>query len=178
MAPGFDLTDPDAYTKPFNLTPSYHRQPYPFISPENPQNSQEGKIVIVVGAGDGIGAAAAKVWARAGAEGIVLVARRENTLQKVREEITELKNKNKVLVISADITNGEDVRGVFSKVQNEFGRAADVVLQIAGYSAENETIAETDPAEWWKSFVSEVATLQRRAKLTDYRTSTSRALMR
>ena len=81
----------------------------------------------------------------------------------------DLKYTTKVLVMPADITISGDVRGVFSNVQKEFGRSADVVLQIAGYSAENETIAETKTAEWWKTFVGPVATLQRYAKLTDRR---------
>nr|POF17845.1 short chain dehydrogenase andi [Quercus suber] len=152
MIEGFDLNDPDTYTKPFNVTPTYHRDPYPFISPESSRNSQEGRIILVVGAGDGIGAAAAKVWARSGAEGIALVARRKETLDQVEIEIKTITSKCKVLVVPADITNGDDVRAVFSKIRYTYGRSADVVLQVAGLSAENETIGETDPDEWWKSY--------------------------
>ena len=48
--------DPDMYTKPFLLTKTCHRSPYPAISPELAQNSQKGKIVIITGGGSGIGA--------------------------------------------------------------------------------------------------------------------------
>lgn len=160
MAPGlgWDVSDPDAFTKPFNITPKYHRNLYPFISPENPQNAQQEKIIVIIGGGDGIGAAAAKVWARAGAEGIVLVARRAETLQAVAREIeNDTGGSNKavrVVVAPADVTDGEAVRGVFNKVRDTFGRAADVMLNVAGYSAEDERIGDTGVDEWWRTWVS------------------------
>jgi hypothetical protein len=47
--------DPEQFTKPFLLTQAYHRDPYPAISPENPSNKQDGKIIIITGASSGIG---------------------------------------------------------------------------------------------------------------------------
>ncbi|KAK8119793.1 NAD(P)-binding protein [Apiospora kogelbergensis] len=152
MAPGWDMSDPDVFTKPFQVTPTCHRDIYPFLSPENPQNAQQGKIVVVIGGGDGIGAAAAKVWARAGAEGVVLVARRVETLEKVASEIQAENGEVQVVVAPADVTDGRAVQGVFDKVHSAFGRAADVMLNVAGYSAENEMIGDTDVEDWWKSW--------------------------
>ncbi|ORY59302.1 uncharacterized protein BCR38DRAFT_351965 [Pseudomassariella vexata] len=146
------MSDPDVFTKPFNLTPKFHRDLYPFISPENPQNSQEGKIVVVIGGGDGIGAAAAQVWARAGAQGVVLVARRAETLQKVGSEIKAANPKVEVVIAPTDITNGDAVKEMFGKVNSAFGRPADVMLNVAGYSAENEMVGDTGVEEWWKSW--------------------------
>lgn len=177
MSPGFDHSDPDAYTKTFNLVPKYYRDPYPFILPESPGNSQVGQIIIIIGGGDGIGTTAAKFWARAGAEDIVLVARRKDTLQKVHDEIKDLISTVKVLIIPADITNVAEVRDVFPNILKTFGRSADVLLQVAGYSAENEMIGETEPEEWWKSFVREAALAQWDVKLIDRRTLISEALM-
>ena len=50
-------TDPTlAYTMPFQLTKKLHRSVYPYISSENPENSQTGKIIVITGGGTGIGA--------------------------------------------------------------------------------------------------------------------------
>jgi hypothetical protein len=38
--------DADAYTRPFSLTKTVRRDPYPAILPSNPSNSQEGKIIV------------------------------------------------------------------------------------------------------------------------------------
>ena len=55
MAEAFDK---DLYTSPFQLTKTTRRDPYEAISPELPANSQQGKIIVITGAGTGIGA----VW--------------------------------------------------------------------------------------------------------------------
>lgn len=47
--------DVDAYTKPFQLTKSMHRNIYPAIDPANPALKATGKVVIITGAGAGIG---------------------------------------------------------------------------------------------------------------------------
>ena len=44
------------FTMPFQLTKKVYRSVYPYISVENPINSQEGKIIVITGGGTGIGA--------------------------------------------------------------------------------------------------------------------------
>lgn len=51
-----ELIDPDAYTTPFSITKSVHRDPYWAIDFKNPANDQSGKIIIITGASAGIGA--------------------------------------------------------------------------------------------------------------------------
>lgn len=48
--------DPDAYTTPFAITKSIHRDPYWAIDSKNPANNQSGKIIIITGASAGLGA--------------------------------------------------------------------------------------------------------------------------
>jgi len=48
--------DPHKFTRPFQLTKTIHRGPYPAISPYNPANSKKGQIIVITGGGTGIGA--------------------------------------------------------------------------------------------------------------------------
>lgn len=145
--------DPDQFTKPFLITKAFHRDPYPALSPEKPENSQKGKIIIITGGGAGIGAAAAKVWARAGAAGIVIAARRLEALNEVAKEIKSINPTTQVLPVKTDIQSEDEVRNLFASVQKTFGRPADVLLNNAGYLQDEQLIGETPVAEWWKAFV-------------------------
>ena len=42
------------YTLPFQLTKTIHRDVYDLVSPDNPANSQKGKIIVITGGGTGI----------------------------------------------------------------------------------------------------------------------------
>ena len=44
------------FTTPYQLTKSMHRDIYPAVDPRNPALSAKGKVVIVTGAGGGLGA--------------------------------------------------------------------------------------------------------------------------
>ena len=49
------MADAHAYTKPFQLTKGMTRDVYPAIDPKNPENQTIGKVVIITGAGGGLG---------------------------------------------------------------------------------------------------------------------------
>ncbi|ATZ57945.1 hypothetical protein BCIN_15g04480 [Botrytis cinerea B05.10] len=146
-----ELIDPDAYTTPFSITKSVHRDPYWAIDFKNPANDQSGKIIIITGASAGIGAAAAKVWAEAHASGIVLAARRVPPIDSLIEKLQPISPKTKFLSVKVDIANEEDVKNLYETVQKEFGRPADVLLNNAGFM-EYGMIGETEPSVWWKGF--------------------------
>ena len=44
------------FTSPFQLTKSMHRDIYPAVEPTNPDLSAKGKVIIITGAGGGLGA--------------------------------------------------------------------------------------------------------------------------
>ncbi|KAF7915359.1 uncharacterized protein EAE98_011225 [Botrytis deweyae] len=141
--------DPDAYTTPFAITKSTHRDPYWAIDSKNPANNQSGKIIIITGASAGLGAAAAKVWAEAHASGIVLAARRVPPIDSLIEKLQPISPETKFLSVKVDIANEEDVKNLYETVQKEFGRHADVLLNNAGYMARG-MIGEAEPSAWWK----------------------------
>lgn len=47
--------DVDAFTKPFQLTKSMHRELYATLEPSNPDLNVSGKVVLVTGAGGTLG---------------------------------------------------------------------------------------------------------------------------
>lgn len=50
------MVDVNMFTTPFQLTKSMHRDLYPAVDPSNPALSAKGKVVIITGAGGGLGA--------------------------------------------------------------------------------------------------------------------------
>ncbi|KAI9817915.1 MAG: hypothetical protein M1832_004535 [Thelocarpon impressellum] len=143
--------DTEAYTTPFRFTPSNHRQPYPALSTDRPELSAKGKVIIISGGGSGIGAAAAKVWARAGASGITLLGRRANKLDEVAKELGSINKDTKVLTVPTDIVVEKDVQNAYGQVQKTFGRPADVLLHNVGFLEEAAPLGREDTGEWLKS---------------------------
>ena len=97
--------------------------------------------------------AAARVWARAGASGIVIAARSVDALNKVADELKAISPETKILAVKTDIISDSDVKNLFVQVQQTFGRHADVLLNNAGYISDGETIGDTPTEQWWKAIV-------------------------
>ena len=148
------------YTLPFQLTKTIHRKVYDEISPANPANAQNGKIVLITGGGSGIGASAARVWLQAGAEGVVIAGRRQNILDDtaldLRELATKLGKDTKVLAVPTDLTNITEVEKLYEQVELSFGRVPDVVIANAGIGSPLLPLAEMDANEWWGAMVSDL----------------------
>ncbi|KEF59475.1 uncharacterized protein A1O9_04319 [Exophiala aquamarina CBS 119918] len=141
------------WTLPVQLTETLHRDIYDLISPENPANNQQGKIILITGGGSGIGAAAARVWVRAGAEGVVIAGRREDVLQKTAVELTLLgQGKTKILAVPTNIASENDVENLYAEVKKRFGRTADVVIANAGAVPPTKPLAELDINTWWAGY--------------------------
>lgn len=143
--------DPHKFTRPFQLTKTIHRDPYFAISTDNPANSKKGQIIVITGGGTGIGAAAAEVWCRAGALGVVISGRRVDRLDAVVQHLRKKYHNTKILAVRADVTVANDMEFLFSNVRSAFGRAADVVLANAGIMEKHNLIADQDVDAWWNS---------------------------
>ncbi|PVH78707.1 NAD(P)-binding protein [Cadophora sp. DSE1049] len=129
------VVDPDMYTTPFQLTKTMHREPYDEILPTKPANSQKGKIIIITGAYGGIGSATALVWAQAGAS-VVLTGRSPDKLaeaeQKTKKVAADSNPSATILSIPVDITMEAEVQNLYTKIQEVFGRPADILINNAG----------------------------------------------
>ncbi|KAF2028737.1 short chain dehydrogenase-like protein [Setomelanomma holmii] len=146
------------YTTPFQLTKKIIRNVPSILSPENPRNSAEGKIIVITGGATGIGLAAAEVWIRAGAAGVVIAGRRKEVLDRAAAKLGDLANgSTKVLAIQTDVTKVPDTDKLFAQIKQAFNRPADVVLSNAGAITPMVKPHEESSEKWWTSF--EVNTL-------------------
>jgi len=86
------------------------------------------KTVIITGGSEGVGAAAARLFAEAGAN-LMLVARNKKNLDVIAEE---LRAKTRVEVFAMDVSDAEACVNLFKKTAFEFG-SINVLVNNAGY---------------------------------------------
>ncbi len=99
------------------------------------------KTVIITGGSEGVGAAAARSFANAGAN-LVLVARTRKNLEQVA---VELGGKTRVETVAMDVSDPEACVNLFKKAQFEFERIH-VLVNNAGYHERGpvETVSADD----------------------------------
>ena len=98
------------------------------------------KTVVITGGSEGVGAAAARKFADAGAR-LVLVARGRKKLEAIAEE---LRDRTQVEIFPMDVSDAEACVNLLKKANFEFGRI-DVLVNNAGYHERGPV--ESVPAE-------------------------------
>jgi NAD(P)-dependent dehydrogenase (short-subunit alcohol dehydrogenase family) len=113
----------------------------------------EGKIAIVTGGTQGLGARIARTFAERGAEGIVICGR---TVAKGEAKAREIAEATGVRVVfqTADLENVEDVRAVVARADSEFGRV-DALVNAAAIT-DRGTILDTSPELFDRMFATNV----------------------
>ena len=105
-------------------------------------NRIDGKIAVVTGSSQGLGAAIAQQFARAGAAGLVLIGRGTKKGQLVAQNI-ELETKVPTIMVTADLKDLSDVRRVIPAADTKFGRV-DILVNAAGMT-ERGNLLNTTP---------------------------------
>ena len=105
------------------------------------------RVALVTGAGTGIGKSAALALLKDGYH-VGLVGRRGELLEKAAAESGA---KDRALVLPADITRPENVKAVFAKLKDQWGRL-DVLFNNAGMGAPAMPMEDL-PIETWKAVV-------------------------
>ncbi|KAF2876416.1 putative oxidoreductase ucpA [Massariosphaeria phaeospora] len=137
--PGFAFTGWD----------SLHHDIYPAISASQTKSlAQPGKVVLVTGAGRGLGRATALQYAHANVKTLILCARTASQLDEVESAIASINSSIRVLKYTLDVTNTDAVKKTAEDVTAKEGRL-DVLVNNAGYSSEWVSLTECDPEEWW-----------------------------
>jgi len=101
----------------------------------------QGKVVAITGASRGIGAAAARVFAGAGAK-VALLARSRAEIDALAAEIGP-----DALAVGCDVADWDSVQAAVAAVLARFGRL-DVWIGNAGMIEPIARLAEADPATW------------------------------
>ena len=101
----------------------------------------EGKTAIVTGASRGIGEAAIRRLAKAGAN-VVPLARSGGDIQKLAEDIGE-----KAFPQTCDVSNWKAMESAFAEVHDRFG-SIDILVNNAGVIDPIARIEDADPESW------------------------------
>ncbi|KGJ02831.1 NAD(P)-dependent dehydrogenase, short-chain alcohol dehydrogenase family [Paracoccus halophilus] len=105
-------------------------------------NRIEGKIAVITGGTQGLGAAIARQFAEAGAGGIVIIGRGQEKGQAVADAIAQATGVP-VRMITADLGNIDDVGAIIPAADKAFGRV-DILVNAAGLT-DRGNILNTTP---------------------------------
>lgn len=111
--------------------------------------SMDGKIAVVTGGTQGLGAAVAKLFAERGARGIVTCGRNAAKGRATAEAIASSTGA-KVVFVQADLSKVEDCAKVIAEADRAFGRI-DALVNAAGDTSRG-TILDTPPELYDKIF--------------------------
>lgn len=93
-------------------------------------NRIDGKVAVITGGTQGLGAAIAGLFARAGAAGVAIVGRGAEKGRKMADSIAE-ETGVPVRMIAADLAGIDDVRRIIPEADKRFGRV-DILVNAAG----------------------------------------------
>lgn len=105
--------------------------------------SIKGRVVVITGAGRGVGRATALLFAREGAQ-VVLFSRTPAHLEETATVITQAGGR--ALAVMGDVSHEDDVQALFRQVQESYGRV-DVLINCAGIVAVRRFV-EMDVPTW------------------------------
>ena len=103
-----------------------------------------GRTAIITGASKGIGAEAARAFARAGAN-VALLARSADALGALAEEIGA-----QALALPSDVSRYADMERAVAETRGAFG-GVDILVNNAGVIEPIARMAEADPGDWGQS---------------------------
>ncbi|WP_277182298.1 SDR family oxidoreductase [Caballeronia sp. BR00000012568055] len=113
----------------------------------------DGKVAVITGGVQGLGAAVAALMAERGAHGIVICARSKEKGEAKARELADASGVQ-VKFVAADLSRVEDCRAVIQAADAQFGRI-DVLVNAAA-STDRGTILDTDPELFDRIFATNV----------------------
>lgn len=127
-----------------------HNDIYPAIDVSKTFDLQQpGKVVLITGAGRGIGRSMAIQYAYAKVSTIIICARTSSELDEVAARISDANSSVTVVKETLNVTDSSAVKTLAQKVRSSLGRL-DILINNAGLSRPWEPVADTDPDNYWQ----------------------------
>ncbi|EQB48949.1 hypothetical protein CGLO_11752 [Colletotrichum gloeosporioides Cg-14] len=134
-----------------SYTPTAHSVSYEAISATNPSISAAGKVVLITGAGSGIGNSASFAFAKAGAKALILLGRRVELLEQVAKSIHEKGLDTETACYAVDVCDEQVVKSTLSQTVFKYGRI-DIVIHAAGALPPLGPLATVPLDDLWRAF--------------------------
>ena len=138
----------DALFHPPTSTIPVHKASYPFISPVKHRGSLNGKIVLVTGAGRGIGRATALAFAAAGAR-VGCLSRTKSDLDSLVEEIYQMHDRRATALVG-DVVDTVFAQRAVNQTEAALGGPIDYLINNAGKSRISDLEHEKDLKKAWE----------------------------
>lgn len=105
-----------------------------------------GKVTIITGAGSGMGAAMAKLFASEGAK----VVAADLNLDRANEVVSDIqKAGNQAIAVKANVANQADISAMFSSAKEQY-RPVDILVNNAGIMDNMAAVGDLEDDEWTK----------------------------
>ncbi|KAL2848881.1 hypothetical protein BJY01DRAFT_246106 [Aspergillus pseudoustus] len=118
-------------------------------SPDGMEQAATGKIIMITGAGRGIGQAIAKAFAQASAKALILTALEKSELQETEKSIRSINSDCGVFSRALDVRDRAGVEDFVKDAASWANGQIDVLCANAGIAPPVESIATSDPDAWW-----------------------------
>ncbi|KAK5659735.1 hypothetical protein OQA88_946 [Cercophora sp. LCS_1] len=143
------------------LIGTYHKKPYPAISPRRPELSQKGRTVVVAGGSSGIGFSIARAFVHAEADRVVLLGRQDD---KAQEAATTLSGEvidganTKIEAVSCDIVDLSATDKLWAKFRED-GIFIDVLVMNAAVVGDFGPMLNSSLETVWHAFEANIRPL-------------------
>ena len=105
----------------------------------------KGRVAVITGASSGLGKQMKRACAKQGAD-IVILARRVEKLEELKNELEKEYEGIKVLPLKCDVTSTEDIDNAAAVAEKEFGKV-DILVNCAG-SSKDKGVLDMNDEEW------------------------------
>lgn len=134
------------------FTSKIHNDIYPSINPTQTDLSQAGKVVLITGAGRGIGRSISLRYAEAGVSTIILTSRTQSQLDEVQTAIKAINSSITVHTYTLDVADSPSVRNFATHLTEKLKISRlDILVNNAARANEWHSISEYDEDDYWKT---------------------------